>query len=94
MASPFPRLANEYGQYSARQEFPCGYINTNDLYGHPIAMQIWNRFYDFPVKRHGLAEKVALKVSRGGLYVYGRAKRNLEKASCIYAEAPVTDPMS
>lgn len=75
--------------------FHVAYINTNDLYGHPIAMQIWDRFYDFLVKQHGLADKVALEgVSRGGLYVYGWAKRNPEKVSCIYAEAPVTDPMS
>ncbi|HEV7378410.1 MAG TPA: GDSL-type esterase/lipase family protein, partial [Dyadobacter sp.] len=32
--------------------------------------------------------------SRGGLYVYGWAKRNPDKVSCIYAEAPVCDPGS
>jgi len=75
--------------------FHVAFVNTNNLYGHPVAMQVWDRFYDFLIKQYGLAEKVALEgVSRGGLYVYEWAKRNPEKVSCIYAEAPVCDPTS
>ena len=41
------------------------------------------------------ARKVALEgVSRGGLYVYAWAKRNPDKVSCIYNEAPVCDAKS
>ncbi|MES2418835.1 MAG: GDSL-type esterase/lipase family protein, partial [Bacteroidota bacterium] len=73
------------GQYVA-------YINTNNLFGHSKAMMIWDDFYDYLVNSKGFAPKVALEgVSRGGLYVYGWAKRNPAKVSSIYAEAPVAD---
>jgi sialidase-1 len=68
------------------------YVNTNDMFGSPTAMQIWDDFYNFLVSERRLAAKVALEgVSRGGLYVYAWAKRNPLKVSCIYAEAPVCD---
>jgi sialidase-1 len=70
--------------------FHIAYINTNDLYGHPQAMMAWDNFYEYLVQEKQFAPKVALEgVSRGGLYVYGWAKRNPAKVSCIYAEAPV-----
>ncbi len=72
--------------------FHVAYINTNDLFGHPKAMMLWDDFYHYLVDNHHFAPKVALEgVSRGGLYVYGWAKRNPDKVSCIYAEAPVCD---
>lgn len=72
--------------------FHVAYINTNDLFGHPQAMMLWDNFYDYLVNEKQFAPKVALEgVSRGGLYVYGWAKRNPAKVSCIYAEAPVCD---
>jgi sialidase-1 len=72
--------------------FHIVYINTNDMFGSPAAMQMWDRFYEYLVNRKGFAPKVALEgVSRGGLYIYGWAKRNPLKVSCIYAEAPVCD---
>jgi sialidase-1 len=72
--------------------FHIAYVNTNDMYGSPAAMQIWDRFYDYLVKDMEFAPKVALEgVSRGGLYVYGWAKRNPFQVSCLYAEASVCD---
>ena len=72
--------------------FHVAYINTNDHYGDPQAMLKWDDFYHYLTQTHAFAPKVALEgVSRGGLYVYGWAKRNPEKVSCIYAEAPVCD---
>ncbi len=68
------------------------YINTNDQYGAPKAMIVWDEFYNYLTRKLLFAHKVALEgVSRGGLYVYGWAKRNPDKVSCIYAEAPVCD---
>jgi len=68
------------------------YINTNDQYGAPKAMMVWDEFYNYMTHKLSFAHKVALEgVSRGGLYVYGWAKRNPDKVSCIYAEAPVCD---
>lgn len=72
--------------------FYIAYINTNDRYADPQAMLKWDEFYDYLTKSLSFAPKVALEgVSRGGLYVYGWAKRNPEKVSCIYTEAPVCD---
>lgn len=72
--------------------FHIAYVNTNDRYGAPSAMMVWDHFYDYLTEKLAFAPKVALEgVSRGGLYVYGWAKRNPEKVSCIYAEAPVCD---
>jgi len=72
--------------------FHIAYINTNDMFGSPSAMQIWDRFYEYLIKRKGFDPQVALEgVSRGGLYIYGWAKRNPHKVACIYAEAPVCD---
>lgn len=72
--------------------FTIAYVNTNNMFGCPAAMRVWDVFYDYMVNQKGFAPKVALEgVSRGGLYVYGWAKRNPSKVSCIYAEAPVCD---
>lgn len=72
--------------------FYVAYINTNDQYGAPKAMMVWDDFYNYLTQKLSFAHKVALEgVSRGGLYVYGWAKRNPDKVSCIYAEAPACD---
>ena len=68
------------------------YVNTNDMFGSPAAMQVWDLFYEYLVSSKHFSRKVALEgVSRGGLYVYNWAKRNPLKVACIYAEAPVLD---
>lgn len=75
-----------------RKGFHIAYINTNNEYGAPQAMMVWNKFYRYLTERLSFAPKAALEgVSRGGLYVYGWAERNPDKVSCIYAEAPVCD---
>ncbi|MBU1821862.1 MAG: SGNH/GDSL hydrolase family protein [Bacteroidetes bacterium] len=91
----FPGWHTEMDSILLSRGFHVAYINTNDLFGHPKAMRLWDQFYDYLTTKKGFASKVALEgVSRGGLYVYGWAKRNPSKVSCIYAEAPVCDPKS
>ncbi len=91
----FPTWHTEMDSILLSRGFYVAYINTNDLFGHPKAMRLWDQFYDYLTTKKGFAPKVALEgVSRGGLYVYGWAKRNPSKVSCIYAEAPVCDPKS
>ena len=88
----FPDWHVEMDSILLERGFHIAYINTNDLYGSPKAMMIWDDFYQYLVSEKGFAPKVALEgVSRGGLYVYGWAKRNPAKVSCLYAEAPVCD---
>ncbi|MGG7665952.1 GDSL-type esterase/lipase family protein [Dyadobacter sp. BHUBP1] len=91
----FPAWHTDMDSILLTRGFHVAYVNTNDMFAHPKAMQVWDAFYDYLVKEKHFAPKVALEgVSRGGLYVYGWAKRNPDKVSCIYAEAPVADPKS
>lgn len=88
----FPTWHTQIDSILLERGFHIAYINTNNLYGHPKALIQWDKFYNYLTSNKGFAPKVALEgVSRGGLYVYGWAKRNPAKVSCIYAEAPVCD---
>lgn len=88
----FPNWHTEMDSILLERGFHVAYINTNNLYGHPKAMIAWDNFYEYLVRGKGFAPRVALEgVSRGGLYVYGWAKRNPSKVSCIYTEAAVCD---
>ena len=72
--------------------FYVAYINTDNMYGSPASLEVWNGFYEYLTSMHGLNRKVSLEgVSRGGLFIYNWAKHNPEKVICIYAEAPVCD---
>lgn len=91
----FPAFHTEMDSILLSRGFHVAYVNTNDLFGHPKAMRLWDQFYEYLTAKKNFAPKVALEgVSRGGLYIYGWAKRNPSKVSCIYAEAPVCDPKS
>lgn len=68
------------------------YVDVDNQYGSPQAMQVWDKFYAYLQKNAGFSTKAALEaVSRGGLYAYAWAKRNPDKVSCIYGETPVCD---
>ena len=72
--------------------FHLVYCDVADLYGSPMAVAIWDAFYEYLTTKHGFARRVALEgMSRGGLIVYNWAAKNPDKVSCIYADAPVCD---
>jgi len=74
------------------QGFHLAYIDVSNLFGSTKAIEIFDCFYEYLTQKHGLCHKVALEaLSRGGLIVYSWAKKNPEKVSCIYADAPVCD---
>jgi len=88
----FPDWHTEADSILVSEGFHLAYINTNNMFGSPRAMRIWDDFYEFLTKEFSLKEEVALMgVSRGGLFIYNWAKENSDKVSCIYAEAPVCD---
>lgn len=88
----FPNWHTDLDSILLTRGFHVVYVNTNDMFGSPAAMQVWDLFYDYLVATKQFSKKVALEgVSRGGLYVYNWAKRNPLKVACIYAEAPVLD---
>ena len=88
----FPDWHTEADSILISEGFHLAYINTDNLYGSPDAISVWNKFYEFLTVEYKLQKKVSLVgVSRGGLFIYNWAKKNPEKVICIYAEAPVCD---
>ncbi len=72
--------------------FHLVYMDVAGLFGCPSAVNHWNAFYDYLVRRHGFNPRPALEgMSRGGLIVYNWACANPEKVACIYADNPVCD---
>ncbi len=88
----FPDWHTEADSILVSEGFHLVYVNTNNQFGSPKAVSIWNAVYEHVTEKYKLHKKVALAgVSRGGLFVYNWAKENPEKVACIYAEAPVCD---
>ena len=88
----FPDWHTETDSLLLSEGFYVVYINTNNEYGSPKAMMAWDSLYNFVTGTWKLNKKVALEgVSRGGLFIYNWAKKNPEKVTCIYGEAPVCD---
>ncbi|SEN76223.1 sialidase-1 [Mucilaginibacter gossypiicola] len=86
----FPDWHTDIDSILLSKGFHVAFVNVDDQYGSPYALQVWDAFYQYLTTQKSFAAKVALEgVSRGGLYVYGWAKRNPDKVSCIYNEAPV-----
>ena len=72
--------------------FHVAYMDVQNLYGAPVAIDYMDKFYAHVKKQHRLEEKVVLEgFSRGGLFAFNWAARNPEKVSCIYVDAPVCD---
>lgn len=91
----FPDWHTDIDSILLTKGFHVAFVNVDDQYGSPYALQIWDAFYQYLTDKQAFATKAALEgVSRGGLYVYGWAKRNPDKVSCIYNEAPVCNIQS
>ena len=88
----FPEWHYQMDSILVSKGFHVVYINTDGMFGSPKAMDVWNNYYKYLSSQYKLNQKVALEgVSRGGLFVFGFAKRWPERVSGIYAEAPVCD---
>jgi sialidase-1 len=88
----FPDWHTDMDSILLTKGYHVAFVHVDDEYGSPYAMQIWDKTYNYLTDSCDFAPKVALEgVSRGGLYVYGWAKRNPDKVACIYNEAPVCD---
>nr|MBI1229546.1 SGNH/GDSL hydrolase family protein [Cytophagales bacterium] len=88
----FPGWHTEMDSILLTEGFHIAYVNTDNMYGSPAAVHVWDRFYDYLISDLELHPQVSLEgVSRGGLFIYNWAKANPEKVNCIYAEAPVCD---
>ena len=71
--------------------FHVVYVNAQDMFGAPAAMEIWEHFHAL-LEKAGLNGKITLiGMSRGGLYCYNWAARHPETVAVIYGDAPVCD---
>lgn len=88
----FPDYHSGIDSLLAAEGFHIAYVNTDNLFGNPQAVAIWDQFYDHMLAKYKLKYKVALSGhSRGGLFIYNWAKKNASKVACIYGDAAVCD---
>jgi lysophospholipase L1-like esterase len=72
--------------------YHVAYAEVGGLFGAPEAVAIWDKFYDHVTTEYGFHKRPALEgMSRGGLIIYNWVKKNPDKVSCIYGDAPVCD---
>ncbi|HTR40340.1 MAG TPA: alpha/beta hydrolase [Pseudomonadales bacterium] len=72
--------------------FALAYINMNNIYGSPPAMELMDQFYDYMTSKYGLSSRVTLfGFSRGGLYALNWSARRPNRIACLYLDAPVCD---
>lgn len=72
--------------------FHVAYVNVQNLYGSPKALDAMDKFYEHVTAKYGLMPKVALEgFSRGGLFALNWAARHPQRVACIYNDAPVCD---
>ncbi len=72
--------------------FHVAYLDVQNLYGAPVALDAMDRFHAHLTTERGLAAKTVLEgFSRGGLFALNWAARNPDKVACIYNDAPVCD---
>jgi pimeloyl-ACP methyl ester carboxylesterase len=72
--------------------FHLVFMEVNNTFGCPWAMDRWESFYAELTGTYGLAPKSALiGLSRGGLYIYNWAARHPERVACLYADNAVMD---
>lgn len=71
------------------------YVDVQNMYGAPAAMDIMDRFYETLVRDYRLSPKTVLEgFSRGGLFSFNWAALHPGRVAAIYADAPVCDVAS
>ena len=72
--------------------FHVAYMDVQNLYGAPVALDHMDRFYAHLRQTFGLSPKAVLEgFSRGGLFAFNWAARHPDQVACLYVDAPVCD---
>ncbi len=72
--------------------FHVAYMDVQNMYGAPVALDHMDRFYEHLVHEYRLSPKTVLEgFSRGGLFALNWGARNPGRVACIYNDAPVCD---
>lgn len=78
-----------------REGFHVAYVDVQNMYGAPTAMNIMDRFYETLVRDYCLSPKTVLEgFSRGGLFSFNWATLHPGRVAAIYVDAPVCDVAS
>ena len=78
-----------------KEGFHVAYVDVQNMYGAPAAMNIMDRFYETLVQDYRLSPKTVLEgFSRGGLFSFNWAALHPGRVAAIYADAPVCDMAS
>ena len=68
------------------------YVNVQNLYGAPVALDAMDKFYAHVRQTYGLNAKTVLEgFSRGGLFAFNWAARHPDQVASLYVDAPVCD---
>ncbi|MEI8288694.1 MAG: alpha/beta hydrolase [Verrucomicrobiota bacterium] len=68
------------------------YMDVQNMYGAPVALDLMDRFYDHLTGQLQLAARPVLEgFSRGGLFAFNWAARHPGRVACLYVDAPVCD---
>ena len=72
--------------------FHVAYVDVQNLYGAPVALDRMDRFYAQLTNQFQLSARVVMEgFSRGGLFAFNWAARHPERVACLYVDAPVCD---
>jgi len=72
--------------------FHVAYMDLQNQYGAPAALDHMDKFHAHLTKEFGLARKTVLEgFSRGGLFAFNWAARNPQWVAALYVDAPVCD---
>lgn len=72
--------------------YAVAYLNVQNMYGAPVALEHMDRFYATLVQGRGLSPLPVLEgFSRGGLFAFNWAARHPERVGALYVDAPVCD---
>lgn len=78
-----------------KEGFHVAYVDVQNMYGAPAAMNIMDRFYETLVRDYRLSPKTVLEgFSRGGLFSFNWATLHPGRVAAIYVDAPVCDVAS
>ncbi|MCW1925770.1 GDSL-type esterase/lipase family protein [Luteolibacter arcticus] len=72
--------------------FHVAYVDLQNLYGAPVALQAMDRFHAFVTLHFSLSKKTVLEgFSRGGLFAFNWAALHPDQTTALYVDAPVCD---
>jgi pimeloyl-ACP methyl ester carboxylesterase len=72
--------------------FHLAYMNVQNMYGAPAALDLLDQFYERLTRDRGMAARPVLEgFSRGALFALNWSARAPSRVACLYLDAPVCD---